>query len=75
MWEGVCTASKANITYAAVHTPPSLRDTPSILEGEQVTALHRIGGMKKIKKIKKRSSTKSIKKFKFPSPILCSALR
>ena len=25
------------------HTPPSLRDTPSILEGEQVTALHRKG--------------------------------
>ena len=22
------------------HTPPSLRDTPSILEGEQVTQLH-----------------------------------
>ena len=39
--EGVCTTSFGNITYAAVHTPPSLRDTPSILEGEQVTALHR----------------------------------
>ena len=45
--EGVCTASivnvctaSVNISYAAVHTPPSLRDTPSILEGEQVTALH-----------------------------------
>ena len=24
------------------HTPPSLRDTPSILEGEQVTQLHGI---------------------------------
>ena len=38
--EEVCTASKGNISYAAVHTPPSLRDTPS---GEQVTALHRKG--------------------------------
>ena len=24
------------------HTPPSLRDTPSILEGEQVTQMHGI---------------------------------
>ena len=39
--EGVCTASQGVITYATVHTPTSLRDTPSILEGEQVTALHR----------------------------------
>ena len=39
--EGVCTTSFGNITYTAVHTPPSLRDTPSILEGEQITALHR----------------------------------
>ena len=48
--EGVCTASKGMfvlprhviLLMRQFHTPPSLRDTPSILEGEQVTTLRRL---------------------------------
>ena len=58
--ENVCTASQGNITYAAVHTPPSLCDTLSILEGEQVTALYREKGWKTSKIIIFKDHEKNI---------------
>ena len=36
------------------HTPPSLRDTPSILEGEQVTQLHGKGWGSSVKYTSKK---------------------